>query len=155
MLKSPLKFLPILHDSELARDSQSALASLLDLGRNPIERFTVHVEYGEQAQQIVELPVGVLPLLTRLLAELAEGNAVALVPLEREVSTFEAADVLNVSRPYLIKLLEAGEIAFRRVGTHRRISLRDVLEYKRADDAKRAAILDDLVAEAQELGMGY
>ena len=101
------------------------------------------------------MPASALQPLAQLLGGIAAGDEVAVVPLNREVSTFEAADLLNVSRPYLIKLLDAGAIPFRRVGTHRRVMMRDLLQFKRDDDAKRAAVLDDLVAEAQELDMGY
>lgn len=142
-------------ESLLARESERALTALLSEHSTQSESISLHIGSGEESRKSVALPASVLPLLNQLLAEMARGNAVALVPVERELSTFQAADILNVSRPYLIKLLETGEIPFRRVGTHRRVLFRDLLEYKRADDAKREAILGELVAEAQEMDMGY
>ncbi len=154
MIESTTGTVPNERESFLARESERVLVALLNARAAQSESIRLRV-CGDETTEIMELPVSALRLMTQLLAEMARGNVVTLMPVERELSTFEAADVLNVSRPYLIKLLEAGEIPFRRVGTHRRIFLRDLLEYKGADDARRAAILDDLAAEAQQLDMGY
>jgi excisionase family DNA binding protein len=102
-----------------------------------------------------DLPPAVVEMLTAILDELAQGHAVALAPLEREVTTQQAAEVLNVSRPHVIKLLEAGAMPFRKVGTHRRIRLADVMDYKARMDAQANQAFQALVDQAQELGMGY
>lgn len=149
---------PSEQESEIARESSRRLASLLGTRVTAKGgRDTISVRIGDENEphEVVALPVSVLQMLTRLLAHMADGNAVQLLPVDAELSTFEAADVLSVSRPYLIKLLEEKAIPFRRVGTHRRVLLRDLLEYKRADDLKRQEVLAELVAEAQELDMGY
>jgi excisionase family DNA binding protein len=103
----------------------------------------------------VALPREAVALLVRILAHMANGDAVALVPIQAEVTTQQAADLLHVSRPYLIKLLEEGKLPYRRIGSHRRIPLRNLLAYKRQDDAERRVIADELTAEAQLLGMDY
>ena len=97
----------------------------------------------------------VLQILLDVLSEMSKGNAISLIPHHQEISTQEAANLLNVSRPFLVGLLENGEIPFRKVGAHRRVKLTDVLEYKDQSDAKRLQALNDLTALSQEEGMGY
>lgn len=105
--------------------------------------------------QSLLLPQSVARLLTHILTEMAEGNAVTMIPVHAEMTTQEAADFLNVSRPHLVGLLEAGAIAFHKVGTHRRVRFQDVRKYKDRLTASRAETLDELARVSQELGMGY
>jgi excisionase family DNA binding protein len=116
--------------------------------------ITVRIREGGQEQSI-ELPVGAVALLIEMLETLATGQGVTIVPGNAELTTVEAAEVLNVSRPFLIKLLDAGEIPHRKVGKHRRIRTEDILAYKERDDREREAVLDRLAGEAQEQDMGY
>ena len=102
---------------------------------------------------VVELPERTQSLLVSIVENLRAGNGVSVIPLHAELTTVQAAELLNVSRPYLIKQIEAGEVAHHMVGTHRRLKLVDVLAYRdrlrmQADDA-----LDAMTAEAEELGL--
>ena len=97
------------------------------------------------------LPVSLYEFLVKLIADLCEGQSVAIVQNDAQLTTVEAARMLGVSRQFLIGQLEKGEIPFHMVGTHRRIYVRDVLAYKMQRDGKRHRILDDLTrAEAEE-----
>ena len=103
----------------------------------------------------MRLPKAVNGLLYRLLAEMAEGNAVTLLTADTELTTQQAADYLNVSRPYLIRLLNQGALAYRMVGTHRRIKFSDLRDYSEALEERRSRAMQALADQAQELDMGY
>jgi len=103
----------------------------------------------------LELPVAAVALLIDILDAMAAGRGVTILPENAELTTVQAARVLNVSRPFLIKLLDGRTLPHRRVGKHRRIRIEDVLAYKRAVDQERESVLDQLAREAQETGMGY
>lgn len=136
-----------------AEAASRALRRVKDfLARHPDgpDALEVLVEGGGEA---LVLPRPALAMFAHILAQLAEGRGVSVVPSSAELTTQQAADLLNVSRPYLIDLLESGKIPFRKVGRHRRVLLEDVLNYKRRDDAQRRAAADDLSALSQELGL--
>jgi excisionase family DNA binding protein len=99
------------------------------------------------------LPRPTVEMFAAILAALASGQGVQLLPVNAEVSTQTAAEMLNVSRPFLIGLLERGEIPYRLVGRHRRILFNDVIDYKRKDDRRRRDAVDALTALDEELGL--
>lgn len=143
-------FTPSQSESKLARESGEKLAARLD--RSPELHF--EVKSGSTSEEL-RLPPAVLRLLVRILTEFGRGNGMTLIPMRAELTTQQAADLLNVSRPYLVKLLDAGVIPSRKVGTHRRLQMEDLLAYKRESLAKRHASLDELQTLSQELDMGY
>jgi excisionase family DNA binding protein len=108
-----------------------------------------------ELEQPLELPAGAVSLLMNILETMAAGQGVVLIPENAELTTVQAASVLNVSRPYLIKLLEDNAIPYRKVGKHRRIRMEDVMAYKTRIDREREAVLDQLTLEAQQNNMGY
>ncbi|MFC8129508.1 helix-turn-helix domain-containing protein [Streptomyces sp. NPDC057302] len=114
--------------------------------------INVTVQDGGDREPLT-LPREAVVLLANLLTHLGAGRAVSVVPSDAELTTQQAADMLNVSRPYLIGLLQSGQIDYRTVGTHRRILASSLLEYQRQDDTRRRAVADELTQLGQEMGM--
>lgn len=110
------------------------------------------IDDDDSAEELL-LPRGAVELLASVLAHMAAGRAVSVVPSHAELTTQQAADLLNVSRPFLIGLLEAGEIDYRTVGTHRRVKAESLLEYRRTDDQTRREAADELTALNQGMGL--
>jgi excisionase family DNA binding protein len=137
-------------DMKLAQEGSRTLSRFLSNGEQRAIRVTDSVKSAE-----VVLPLDVFKLLIGILAELGRGNSVTVIPLEAELTTQQAADLLNVSRPFLITLLTEGQIPYRKVGTRRRVKLIDIISYKNRIDEARMKVLEELTAEAQELNMGY
>lgn len=142
--------LPTSAEVEQAKASSRTLSKYADVDR---VQLSIRGCNGESDNLV--LPGYVLQILLDVLSEMAKGNAISLIPHHQEVSTQEAASLLNVSRPFLVALLEKGEIPFRKVGAHRRILLTDVLAYKERCDRQRANVLDELTVFPQENDMGY
>jgi len=140
-----LPIVPDESDSELAATASRALT------RANKETVLVRMDDGTE----LPLPKAVTPLLIHILTEMSRGNAVTLIPVHAELTTQEAANLLNVSRPHLIRLLEEQKIPFHKTGTHRRIRFADIEAYKATFEKQRQAALDELAEQAQDLGMGY
>lgn len=143
---------PTKAETELAQTSSRALAEYVQ----DAEAQTIRVLLeGGRRGEAVKIPAVAFRLLVNILTQMAKGNAVTLIPVHAELTTQEAADLLNVSRPYLVGLLEDGEIPFRKVGTRRRVLYKDLAAYKKRIDDQRRGTLDELTAQAQELNLGY
>jgi excisionase family DNA binding protein len=137
-------------ESVVARTSKQLLARYAREDQ-PLTLRVIDADHDEP----LELPAGAVTLLMDILGAMASGQGVTLIPEDAELTTVQAADILQVSRPFLIKLLEEGQIPYRKVGKHRRIRMEDVMNYKQAIDQEREAVLDRLVEDAQEQDMGY
>ncbi|MBC3538988.1 helix-turn-helix domain-containing protein [Rufibacter sediminis] len=139
------------------QDQKLAFDSLMGFKRAIAERESADVikiliqESGES----ISLPRKALELLSFILSNMAEGKAISLIPSEAEVTTQQAADMLNVSRPHVVKLLEQGAIPFKKVGSHRRVLLEDLLKYEAELEERRSRNLQFLAQQAQELNLGY
>jgi excisionase family DNA binding protein len=144
--------LPSEVDITLARETSRALSVVLQT-RAESQRIDFYDDKGTASP--VRIPTSALRLLLDFLTEMGQGNAVSIIPIHAELTTQEAADVLNVSRPFLIQLLKKGDMPCHMVGTHRRVRYQDVIDYKKRIDAERRRVLDEMAAQAQELGMGY
>jgi len=141
--------IPSDQDALLAREASRAIE-------------TQHVDMGSLQLQLanagndvttVRLPEAAAKLLLQVLTELGNGRAVSVAPTDIEITTQQAADLLNVSRPYLVGLVNKGELPVRKVGNQRRLPLADVLEYKARTRANRLEALRELTALDQELGL--
>lgn len=141
-------FKPDQTDIEVASAALPRISAYLRRHPHGPQRVSVIVE--EDGAELV-VPRGAVELLTRILSHIAVGQSVSVVPADTELTTQQAADLLNVSRPYLIGLLEAGEIDYRLVGRHRRVKLTSLLDYKRSDDQRRRAAADELAQLTQEM----
>ena len=114
---------------------------------------TQSLEFRSSNGEIITIPTEALPLMQEVLTQLANRKNVVVLPLESELSTFEAADILGVSRPFLTKLLERGELPCRMVGTHHRIRLADVLCFQEIQQQRSLEAMQALTKQSQELGL--
>ncbi len=138
-------------EARLAEAAARALGSV-EGGRGT--RVVVRTRDRAEGEEVV-LPATAVEVLRAVLEQLAQGNAVTVVPAHTELTTQQAADLLNVSRPYLVQLLEEGRIPHGKVGPRRRIRLADLLSYMRREEERRRETLRELTREAQKLGLGY
>src|SRR5437870_6044838 len=141
--------LPSEAEATLAKETSRVLAARM----RDDEPLRLRILDDPSSEGTFNLPASALRLLVRLLEEMSRGNAVTLIPVHAELTTQEAADMLNVSRPSLIQLLDEGKIEYRRVGTHRRVRFESLMKYKRQAEAARRAALAELAAYDQELGI--
>ena len=149
---SPSRSLPSVEEAAVARESSRVLSVYLQT-RAETQQIEIFDDQG--AAHPVRIPISALRLLVEVLTEIGEGNAVSIIPIHAELTTQDAAEVLNVSRPFLVQLLERGDIPFHKTGTHRRVRYQDVIAYKDRIDTERTRTLDALAEQAQILKMGY
>jgi excisionase family DNA binding protein len=134
-----------------ASDALESLAGFLRAHPTSSARVALVAEGGERAEVVVAGEV--FRLLIDMLEHVSRGDAVTVASVQAELTTQQSADLLNVSRPHLIKLLEEGKIPHRRVGNRRKVRLLDVLAYRQHDEQRHHAALDELIREAEELGL--
>jgi excisionase family DNA binding protein len=138
-------------EAALTKAGTRCLMAALDHSRAPA--IAVVDETGAATSPVVHLPPKALRIIARVLISLGNQRPFVVVPKKHEMSTTDVANFLNVSRPFVIKEIEQGRLPFRRVGTHRRIEYEDAIAYKKAMLASQRQALDQLVADAQDLGL--
>lgn len=148
MVLASMPLRPTEEDIRHAAESSRKLAAIIGHG----ETAQLQLYDGDEK---LAVPLLAIRLLADILNQMARGNAISLIPIGHTLTTQQAADLLNVSRPYLVKLLEEGKIAYTKVGRHRRVKYEDLLAYMEQIDAQSRQAVDDLSRQAQELGMGY
>lgn len=141
--------------SEAERQSAAEASAVLERLSAASEDVRLQVRDLGDGHPDVQLPAPAVTLLRRLLQDLAAGQPVSVLPRDAHLSTQEAADLLNVSRPFLVGLLEAGKIPYSRLGTHRRILSGDLMDFKAGVERAQREAFRSLTEEAQELGLGY
>ena len=145
LLERPEGAMPTQEESELATRASQVLAPKAE------EKLKIKLDDGTE----LTLPKAATRLLHHILTQMSLGHAVTLIPIHAELTTQEAADYLNVSSPFLIKLLETNRIPFHMVGTHRRVKFTELEAFRRRAEQERRVAMQELTDQAQELGMGY
>ena len=133
---------------KLAAESSRLLAALIGKGDTAQLRL---VDGDEE----ITVPVSAIRMLVDILNQMAKGNAISVVPIHAELTTQQAADCLNVSRPYLVKLLNEGKFPHHKVGVRRKVLFKDLMEYNKRATHESNEALNELTKQAQELNMGY
>lgn len=143
---------PQAQEIDAALQAQRTLAPFLGTQR---DTQRIEVYDAQNNAHALELPTSALRLLVEILGEMAAGNSLRVVPIHAELTTQEAADLLCVSRPHLVKLLEEGALPHHKAGRHRRVFFSDLMAYKqqRAETSRQA--LNELANLSAELGLDY
>ena len=138
-------------EAGIARTSSDALAHFVDSESQPLTLRLDNTQTGHHMEAII--PATAVRFLADILAKLSEGQPVTLIALESELSTQQAAELLGVSRPYFVKLLEEGNIPFRKVGEQRRVRYSDLLKYTEEYQQEATSGLDQMTQDAELLGL--
>jgi excisionase family DNA binding protein len=140
-------YIPTEDDTRLSKESSRILAAHIS---SNVQHLKIIEEDG--SEQDATIPAAAYRLFVDILTQMSQGNAVTIIPIHAELTTQEAADLINVSRPFLIKQIESGEIPHHKVGRHPRVRFADLMAYKKNIDTARSKVLDELVEESQRLG---
>jgi len=138
---------PSVEDIDAARVAARRLSQIGGSGKS------VSFVLENQAEEPITLPANIFRSIVKMLIEIGNGNAVQVLPIQAELTTQQAADLLNVSRPHLIKLLDQGKMEFRMVGTHRKLTARDVIAYRDKTDHARREALTRMVEADEKMGL--
>jgi excisionase family DNA binding protein len=144
--------LPTRKEQKIARENKETLNRIAGKLKESTKEIEIDVR-GEK--DTIKIPASALKHLNTIMDLTAQGKAITVNPVDAEITTQEAANILNVSRPFVVKLLEEGKIPFHKVGTHRRIKLKDLLVYKQQMEKEREEALTELTRISQELGLDY
>jgi excisionase family DNA binding protein len=142
---------PTDQDTRIARTSSQALAPLLQESEGGEAHLRISTE-GDRETEIT-LPHSAVRVLFSALQEMAKGRSVTLLPVDTELTTNQAAELMRISRPSLIKMLDERKLPYRKVGAHRRVRYEDVLRYLETERARRKQVMEELVAETERLGL--
>ena len=140
--------LPTRTEAKQAEETSRVLSSRLR-SKTPLRLRVV----GAPEDETLVIPASAVKMLVGILDEMGRGNTVTVIPVHAELTTQEAADMLSISRPSLIQLLDEGKMEFRKIGTHRRVRFESVIAYKRRVHAEGLAALNELAAYDQEIGI--
>lgn len=139
---------PSKEEQKTAMESYSALAGALQ----ELKSVSTEIEI-EETEERIKIPRSALQLLADILKEMGKGRIVSVVPIATEMTTQAAAELLGCSRPHLVKLLEAGDIPYTKVGKHRRVMFEDVVAYKEKAKAEQKALLIEMMQDDEESGL--
>ena len=149
------KIAPYTPTPEAVTLASQALKELAAVAKSPPQRVTFALVDPPWEKVQITMTGTMLALMVNFFDAVSRGEPVTLLPQEAELSTQEAARLLNVSRPYLVKLLDEGRIPSRKVGVYRRVKAQDVMRYQEEERKRQEQVLDALAKEAQELDLGY
>jgi excisionase family DNA binding protein len=135
-----------------AKEAAAALSALMLSTKRRTRYIHLHLTGSDQP---IAVPTEAVKIVVDVLRQLSSGGSAALILLDEELTTQQAANMLKVSRPFLVGLLDAGKIPSRKVGKHRRVRMEDLIAYQQAEEQIRTQRLNELTAEAQKLHLGY
>ncbi|MBW4511092.1 MAG: helix-turn-helix domain-containing protein [Scytonematopsis contorta HA4267-MV1] len=152
-MATPSPIEPYTPTSEAITLASQALESISALGENPNDTITFAILDPAMQDTRITIPSGMFQLMVNILQSVSRGEPVTILPHSAELTTQEAADILRVSRPYLVKLLDEGTIPSRKVGIYRRVQLQDLLHYQKTEKQRQFAVMEELTKEAQDTGL--